>query len=230
MGRWAGAARPTGGQGVQDVVSGANMVNLGGCPRNSANTVAVLVHYLTFGRVPELEMYNRPLFAYGDLIHDQCERRAYFDAGLFVEAWGDEAHRKGYGLYKMGCKGPSATYNCPSVRWNDGTSWPIEAGPTCIACASPDFWASMSPFCARLPNVPDYRRRHDRGDGRPGRDRRYGRGGGRVRRRQDGAGTPRPAATGEGEWRTGKPPGAFGAAPATLGIATATHIRASRRG
>ena len=147
---------PTGGQGVQDVIPGANVVNLGGCPHNPANTVAVMVHYLTFGQMPELDQYNRPLFAYGDLIHDQCERRAYFDAGLFVEAWGDEGHRKGYCLYKMGCKGPSATYNCPNVRWNDGTSWPIEAGHTCIGCASPEFWASMSPFYERLPNVPGF--------------------------------------------------------------------------
>ena len=43
---------PTGGQGVQDVIPGANVVNLGGCPHNSANTVAVLVHYLTFGARP----------------------------------------------------------------------------------------------------------------------------------------------------------------------------------
>jgi hydrogenase small subunit len=147
---------PTAGQGVQDVVPEANVVNLGGCPHNPANTVAVLVHYLTFGQMPELDRYNRPLFAYGDLIHDQCERRAYYDAGLFVENWGDEGHRKGYCLYKMGCKGPSATYNCPNVRWNDGTSWPVEAGHNCIACASPEFWSSMSPFYERLPNVPGF--------------------------------------------------------------------------
>jgi hydrogenase small subunit len=144
---------PTGGQGVQDVVPGANVVNLGGCPHNPANTVAVLVHYLTFNEMPALDQYNRPLFAYGDLIHDQCERRAYFDAGLFVESWGDEGHRKGYCLYKMGCKGPLATYNCPNVRWNDGTSWPVEAGGTCIGCASPEFWSNASPFYNRLPNV-----------------------------------------------------------------------------
>ena len=126
---------PTGGQGVQDVVPGAKVVNLGGCPHNPVNTVAVLVHYLTFDEMPALDQYNRPLFAYGDLIHDQCERRAYFDAGLFVEAWGDEGHRKGYCLYKMGCKGPSATYNCPNVRWNDGTSWPVAGGRTTASAA-----------------------------------------------------------------------------------------------
>jgi hydrogenase small subunit len=147
---------PTEGEGVQDVVPGAKVVNLGGCPHNPADTVAVLVHYLTFGEMPALDRYNRPLFAYGDLIHDQCERRAYYDAGLFVEAWGDEGHRKGYCLYKMGCKGPSASYNCPNVRWNDGTSWPVEAGHNCIGCASPDFWGTMSPFYGRLPNVPGF--------------------------------------------------------------------------
>jgi hydrogenase small subunit len=144
---------PTNGQGVQDVVPGVNVVNLGGCPHNPANTVAVLVHYLTFSEMPALDQYNRPLFAYGDTIHDQCERRAYFDAGLFVEEWGDEGHRNGHCLYKMGCKGPSATYNCPNVRWNDGTSWPVEAGHGCIACASHDFWSNASPFYEPLPNV-----------------------------------------------------------------------------
>ncbi len=144
---------PTQGQGVQDVVPGATIVNLGGCPHNAVNTVATIVHYLTFKEMPALDQYNRPLFAYGDVIHDQCERRAYYDAGLYVEAWGDEGHRNGWCLYKMGCKGPSATYNCPYVRWNDGTSWPVQAGHNCIGCASPEFWSTMSPFYEALPNV-----------------------------------------------------------------------------
>lgn len=147
---------PTQGRGVQDVVPEATVVNLGGCPHNPANTVAVLVHYLTFNEMPALDQYNRPLFAYGDLIHDQCERRSAFDRGLFVEEWGDEGHRNGYCLYKMGCKGPAATFNCPTVRWNDGTSWPIEAGANCIACASHDFWSNASPFYERLPDVPGF--------------------------------------------------------------------------
>jgi hydrogenase small subunit len=147
---------PTGALGVEEAVPDAKVINLGGCPHNPANTVAVLVHYLTFGEMPALDRYSRPLFAYGDLIHDQCERRAFYDAGLFVEEWGDEGHRNGYCLYKMGCKGPSATYNCPNVRWNDGTSWPVQAGHNCIACAAPEFWASMSPFYERLPNVPGF--------------------------------------------------------------------------
>lgn len=116
----------------------------------------MLVHYLTFHEMPELDQYNRPLFAYGNLIHDQCERRAHYDAGRFVEEWGDEAHRKGWCLYKVGCKGPEATYNCPTVRWNGGTSWPVKAGHGCIACASHRFWDTRSPFYDRLPSVPGF--------------------------------------------------------------------------
>lgn len=148
---------PTGAVGLQEAVPGLkNLVNLGGCPHNPANTAAVLVHYLTFHELPALDHYNRPLFAYGNIIHDQCERRAHYDAGRFVQEWGDEGHRKGWCLYKVGCKGPEATYNCPSVRWNEGTSWPVKAGHGCIACASPRFWDTKSPFYDRLPKVPGF--------------------------------------------------------------------------
>lgn len=147
---------PTGAVGIQEAVPGIKVVNLGGCPANPVNTAAVLVHYLTFGELPPLDPYNRPLFAYGRIIHDQCERRAHYDAGRFVEEWGDEGHRRGWCLYKMGCKGPEATFNCPAVRWNDGTSWPVKAGHGCVACASHRFWDTRSPFYKRLPVVPGF--------------------------------------------------------------------------
>lgn len=147
---------PTGALGVGEAVPGLNLMNLSGCPHNAVNTVAVLVHYLTFGSLPAMDQYRRPLFAYGSLIHDQCERRAHYDAGQYVQEWGDEGARKGWCLYKMGCKGPEATYNCPTVRWNDQTSWPVKSGHGCIACASPRFWDTRSPFYQRLPQVPGF--------------------------------------------------------------------------
>jgi hydrogenase small subunit len=143
---------PTGAVGLHEAVPGISVVNLPGCPHNSVNTAAVLVHYLTFGELPALDPEGRPLFVYGNLIHDQCERRAHYDAGRYVQAWGDEGHRKGWCLYKMGCKGPEANYNCPVVRWNGGTSWPVKSGHGCIACASPRFWDTKSPFYERLPH------------------------------------------------------------------------------
>jgi hydrogenase small subunit len=152
----AASPNPTGAVGVQQAVPGATVVNLGGCPHNAENTAAVIVHYLTFGEMPALDQYNRPLFAYGRIIHDQCERRSHYDAGRFVQEWGDDGHRKGWCLYKMGCKGPEATYNCPNVRWNGQTSWPVKAGHGCIACASHRFWDTRSPFYDRLPSVPGF--------------------------------------------------------------------------
>jgi len=147
---------PTGAVGLQDAVPGITLINMPGCPQNPVNTVAVLVHYLTFGELPATDQYHRPLFAYGRLIHDQCERRAHYDAGRYVEEWGDEGHRKGWCLYKMGCKGPQATFNCPNARWNDQTSWPVKAGHGCLACASHRFWDTKSPFYERLPQVPGF--------------------------------------------------------------------------
>jgi hydrogenase small subunit len=40
----------------------------------------------------------------------------------------------------LGCKGPT-TYNaCATMKWNGGTSFPIESGHGCIGCAEPGFW------------------------------------------------------------------------------------------
>jgi hydrogenase small subunit len=133
-----------------------NLVNLPACPANAENLTALLVYFLTYHRWPPLDSKHRPLFAYGKTIHDNCERRAHFDAGQYVEIWGDEAHRNGECLFKMGCKGPETYQNCPVVRWNGGTNWPIGCGHPCIGCAEPDFWDRMTPFYRHLPGVPGF--------------------------------------------------------------------------
>jgi hydrogenase small subunit len=153
----AAAPNPTGALGVADAVPGLkNLINLPACPANAENLTALIVYYLTFKRLPPLDRYRRPLFAYGKSIHDNCERRAHYDAGQYVEAWGDPGHRAGYCLYKMGCKGPVTFQNCPYVRWNEGTNWPIGCGHPCIGCAEPDFWDKMTPFYEHLQGVPGF--------------------------------------------------------------------------
>jgi hydrogenase small subunit len=153
----AAAPNPTGALAVADAVPGLkNLINLPACPANVENLTALLVHYLTFKRWPALDQYRRPLFAYGKAIHDNCERRAHYDAGQYVEAWGDAGHRAGYCLYKMGCKGPVSFQNCPNVRWNGGTNWPIGCGHPCIGCAEPAFWDRMAPFYQHLAGIPGF--------------------------------------------------------------------------
>jgi hydrogenase small subunit len=123
---------------------------------NVENLTATVVHYLTFGSFPALDKLQRPLFAYGKRIHDNCERRGHFDAGQFARQWGDEGHRKGWCLYELGCKGPETFHNCPTVKYNSGTSYPIQAGHGCVGCSEPAFFDRMSPFYRRLPKVPGF--------------------------------------------------------------------------
>jgi hydrogenase small subunit len=131
---------PTGAAGVMELVTDKPVLNLPGCPLNVVNLTATVVHFLTFGELPKMDALHRPLFAHGARIHDNCERRGHFDAGEFVQKWGDEGHRLGWCLYQMGCKGPVAYHNCPTVRYNDGTNWPVGSGHGCIGCSEPDFW------------------------------------------------------------------------------------------
>jgi hydrogenase small subunit len=152
----AASPNPTGAVGVKEAVPGITVINLPGCPLNADNLTATIVHYLVFGKIPAMDAFGRPLFAYGKLIHNNCERRPHFDAGQYVEKWGDEGHRKGYCLYKMGCKGPATFHNCPTQRYNEKTSWPVAAGHGCVGCSEPNFWDTMSPMYKRLPNVPGF--------------------------------------------------------------------------
>lgn len=152
----AAAGGLTGAVGVGEAIPGLKLINLSACPMNGANLAATIVHWLTFKELPATDALNRPLFAHGDRIHDDCPRRAHFDAGQFVEEWGDEGHRQGWCLYKMGCKGPATSYNCPRIQWNDGTNWPIGVGHGCVGCAQPNFWDTMTPFYRTLPSVPGF--------------------------------------------------------------------------
>jgi len=141
----AAKPNPGGYVGVGDAL-GVKTLNIPGCPPNPINFVGTVVNYLLLGKLPALDNLGRPVFAYGNTIHDKCPRRSHFENDEFVEEFGSEEAAMGYCLYKMGCRGPETFNNCPIVKFNDGTSWPVEAGHPCIGCSEPDFWDSMSPF------------------------------------------------------------------------------------
>jgi hydrogenase small subunit len=144
---------PTGAVALEEVVHSKPVINLPGCPANPDVLMGVLVHYLVFERLPEVDEQKRPLFAYGKRIHDTCERRPHFDAGQYALVFDDYGARNGYCMYKLGCKGPE-TYNiCASLRWNQAASWPVKAGHPCLGCSEKDFWDRFTPFYGRLPAV-----------------------------------------------------------------------------
>ncbi len=122
------------------------VVNIPGCPPNGYNFLSTVLYFVTFKKLPELDDEGRPKFAYGRLIHDNCERRPHFDAGRFAIEFGDEGHRKGYCLYKLGCKGPESHNNCPTLLYGDvgSGSWPVGTGHPCFGCSDKNVGFTIS--------------------------------------------------------------------------------------
>jgi len=142
---WGGvpsaAPNPTGATPVHEIFKTKGIktpvVNIPGCPPNGYNFLSTVLYFVTFKKLPELDDQGRPKFAYGRIIHENCERRPHFDAGRFAMEFGDEGHRKGYCLYKLGCKGPETYNNCPTLLYGDVGSgaWPVGTGHPCFGCS-----------------------------------------------------------------------------------------------
>ncbi len=131
---------PTDAVAVSDIITDKPIVNIPGCPPIPAAMTGVLVHFLTFHELPALDHLGRPLAFFGQNIHDRCYRRPFYERGQFADSFDDEGAKKGWCLYKLGCKGPT-TYNaCAVSKWNGGVSFPIQAGHGCIGCSEPNFW------------------------------------------------------------------------------------------
>jgi hydrogenase small subunit len=136
----AAKPNPTRATPIDKVITDKPIVKVPGCPPIPEVMSAVVAYLVTFDRLPDLDAKGRPKMFYSQRIHDKCYRRPHFDAGQFAEKFDDAGARMGYCLYKLGCKGPT-TYNaCSSVRWNEGTSWPVQSGHGCIGCSEADFW------------------------------------------------------------------------------------------
>lgn len=144
---------PTKAKPITYFVKDKPIILVPGCPPIAEVMTGVIAHMITFGRLPELDHLGRPKAFYRHRIHDKCNRRAYFDAGLFAESFDDEGARQGYCLYKVGCKGPTTYNSCAEMRWNGGVSYPIQSGNPCIGCSEKGFWDN-GPFFVRRAKIP----------------------------------------------------------------------------
>jgi hydrogenase small subunit len=148
---------PTGAVAVSELIWDKPIINVPGCPPIPVVMTGVIAQVLTFG-IPELDALGRPKVFFGETIHDRCYRRPFYDRGLFAEGFDDDGARAGWCLYKLGCKGPTTKSVCATVKWNEGTSFPIQSGHPCLGCTEPDFWDNGGFYRALSVPAGDYRK------------------------------------------------------------------------
>ncbi|MBA7663103.1 Periplasmic [NiFeSe] hydrogenase small subunit [subsurface metagenome] len=146
-----GEPNPTGILGIQEFLESKSikkpLINIPGCPSHPDWFLGTVAHVILNG-LPgpqDLDDLNRPKLFFGKLIHENCQRRAYFDAGKFAERFGDEGC-----LYKLGCKGPYTYADCPIRKWNSGVNWCVDNGSPCIGCCEPEFPDKFSPMYEKI--------------------------------------------------------------------------------
>ena len=157
----AAKPNPTQAMPIDKVILDKPIIKVPGCPPIAEVMTGVITYITTFGRLPELDRQGPAedvLSASASTTNATGGRIS--TPGSIVEEWDDEGARKGYCLYKMGCKGPT-TYNaCSTVRWNGGVSFPIQSGHGCIGCSEEGFW-DKGPFYERLTNIKQFGIEHN---------------------------------------------------------------------
>ena len=146
----AGEPNPTGAVSIAELLTREQIdtpvVNIPGCPPHPDWLVGTLAAVMRYGLAAiEVDEIGRPKLFYGKLVHENCPRRADFDAGKFAKAFGQPGC-----LYELGCKGPVTYADCPLRMWNTGTNWCIGAGSPCHGCVEPDFPDRLSPLYRKI--------------------------------------------------------------------------------
>jgi hydrogenase small subunit len=144
-----GAGNLTNAKGLSEIVGRRTpVINLPGCPAHPDWIVGTIVHLLTEGRAPNLDICGRPRDFYRRPIHSQCpNRQGFFDTNQFAGELGEEGC-----LFRLGCRGQWTASDCPIRQWNSagageyGVNWCIGAGAPCQGCTEPAFPDGMSPF------------------------------------------------------------------------------------
>ena len=150
----AGNPNPSNAMGVRQFFKekgiATPLVNVPGCPPHPDWFVGTVASVLLNGlpSAGQLDENCRPKSFYGQLVHENCPRRAYFDEGKFAKKFGEPGC-----LYELGCKGPLTYADCPIRHWNHGVNWCIGAGSPCIGCCEPGFPDLMAPFYVKTADV-----------------------------------------------------------------------------
>lgn len=121
--------------GVKSIkaVTGKSTLNIAGCPPHPDWFVWAVVQIL-LNKKFEVDDYGRPKYLFEKTVHERCPRKEREEAHTFAQ--------EGRCLEELGCLGPKTKGNCPTLKWNNGMSWCVDANANCIGCTNPDFPAS----------------------------------------------------------------------------------------
>ena len=116
------------------------VINVSGCPPIAEVIAGTLIYWILNKKAPTLDSNLRPTMFYGETVHEECYRKEFLEDGLFVKSFDDAGARAGHCLLLMGCKGPTTHNACTTLKWNQGTGYPMQAGHGCLGCSEPGFW------------------------------------------------------------------------------------------
>jgi hydrogenase small subunit len=134
----AAGANPTAAKSVS-AVTGKTTLNLPGCPPHP-NWIAWAVVQLLLGNRIATDSYGRPTAIFGVDVHEHCPRE---------DSQQDSVLGGNGCLMGLGCRGPGTYANCPTLKWNNGQSWCVEASAPCYGCTEPGF-PGTTPFYQRV--------------------------------------------------------------------------------
>lgn len=155
-----GDPNPTAAKGLLDYLGGKWKGALGlpvicipGCPPRPDNIVQVMGHAVLAARgiapLPQLDELHRPVYLYGNTIHELCPICGFYSGGEDAHAFGGKGC-----LGALGCKGIITHCNAATM-WMDGYGGCTRIGVPCFGCAHPHFPDKpTSPFFAKAPMTP----------------------------------------------------------------------------
>ena len=147
------AARPNPTQAtpIHKVIHDKPIIKVPGCPAIPDVMSNIVAYILTYDQIPKLDSQGRPEVFYGKRVHDQCVRRAHFDAGQFVESW---RRASATASIKWGARGRRPTMRAPSPGGTTG--FPIPSSPATAASAVPNRTSGITvPSTAASPTFPN---------------------------------------------------------------------------
>ena len=125
----ASGSNPAGIKGVK-AVTGKTTINIAGCPPHPDWIVWAVVQLL-LKKTVSLDKSGRPTALFGRTVHDRCSRREAGETGYY-----NVDYRC---LKELGCRGPETRGNCPTLKWNNGVNWCVDANAPCLGCTEPNF-------------------------------------------------------------------------------------------